>query len=206
MREGKKASKEVVNTNGRNIDTVLGNCLKCRVGGFSCMPVKLHVDSAWPLNDCITPDRIRERRNEDIGPRRLCGNDGAIEIGDKIAGPFRAEGIRNGSLESKQRNRAYRSLQKLGACPARSRRDSDHHLLCTRASKRTEEGFHESINIFRRDIDVRCIVLWTDGNGRSGVRALRGRGPSQARAICEAENEQTRCENTTDAIHVVNSS
>ena len=29
--EGKEASKEVVDANGRNIDTVLGNCLKCHV-------------------------------------------------------------------------------------------------------------------------------------------------------------------------------
>src|ERR1700739_964052 len=129
------------------------------------MPVKLHVDSAWPLNDCIASNRIRERRHENISPRGLCGSDGTVEIGDKIASPFRAEGIRNGSLESKQRNRAYRSLQKLGACTARSRRDGDHDLLGAGASKRTKKGLHEGINIFRRDIDVRCIVLWTDCNG-----------------------------------------
>ena len=112
------------------------------------MPVKLHVDSAWPLNDCITSNRIWERLHDDISPIRLCGNNSTIEIGDKIASPFRAEGIRNGSLESKQRHCAYRSLQKLGACTARSRRNGDHNLLCAGTSKRTKKGLHEGVNVF----------------------------------------------------------
>src|SRR6266702_875855 len=175
MREGKKASKEVGNTYGRNIDTVLGNCLKRRVCGFSCVPVQLHVDSAWPLNDCIASNRIRERRHKDISPRRRCGNNSTIEIGDKIASPLCAEGIRNRSLEPKQRHCAYRSLQKLGTCTARSRCDCDNDLRCAGASERAKEGLSQGVTILWRAIDVRCIVLWTAGDTGSRFRRARFR-------------------------------
>jgi len=71
------------------------------------MPIKLHVDTAWPLNDRIASNRIRKRRYEDIGPLRFRRSDCTIEIGDEIARPLRTEWIRNGSLESKERNCAY---------------------------------------------------------------------------------------------------
>src|ERR1700722_1949790 len=128
------------------------------------MPVKLHVDSAWPLNDCVTSNRIRKRRYEDISTRRLRRSNSAIEICDKIASPFRAEWIWNGGLETKQRNRAYRCLQKLRTCAARRRRHRDHNFLRAGASKRTKKGLHESVNAFRCHIDMRRVVLWTNSD------------------------------------------
>ncbi len=64
MRKGKEALKEVSNTHRRNVDAVLRYCLKCGVCGFSRVPVKLHVDSTRPLNDCIAADWVRKRSDE----------------------------------------------------------------------------------------------------------------------------------------------
>src|ERR1700733_133347 len=137
------------------------------------MPVKLHVDSTWPLNDCVTSNRIRKRRYEDISTRRLRRSDSAIEICDKIASPFRAEWIWDGGFETKQRNCAYRCLQKLRACAARCRRHSDHYLLCAGASKRSKKGLHKSVNAFRGHIDMRSVVLWTNGDKGPRFRGAR---------------------------------
>src|ERR1700761_5863682 len=136
------------------------------------MPVELHVNSAWPLNNGIASNRIRKRSDENIGSRGLCGSDSAIKIGDEIASSFCAKRSWDGSLKPKERHCAHWSLQKLRACAARRRRDCDHHLLCAAAPKRTEEGVHESIHVFRCDVDMRGVILRS--NGHHGCR-FRGK-------------------------------
>src|SRR5260370_27515810 len=71
VRESEEALQEFGNSNRRHVDTVLRNRLKRCVRRCLEVPIKLSVDSAWPLNDHVATNWIRKRVNEDVRSRCL---------------------------------------------------------------------------------------------------------------------------------------
>jgi hypothetical protein len=93
------------------------------------MPVKLHVNAARPLYDCITPDRVGKGIDENVRSRSARCFDRRIHVCDKIACALRAEGGGYGCQESEKRYCSNRRLQQLRCSFARRRSHRDNDLL-----------------------------------------------------------------------------
>src|SRR5439155_21238731 len=62
-----EAPDERIGAVGRQVDPVFGNGLQLSVAGRGRVPVELHVDAAWPLDDSVAADRVVERGDDDVG-------------------------------------------------------------------------------------------------------------------------------------------
>ncbi len=100
VRKAEEAADKDIRPLRRDVNAVLGDCLKGRIGRFCRVPIELHVDGAWPLDHHIAADRIRKGSDQYVCSRLLGDLDRLVDVGDEIAGPLRAEGIGNRRLKA----------------------------------------------------------------------------------------------------------
>ena len=164
------------------------------------MPVQLHVHPARPLDDGVAADRIRKRGDDDLGMVGPGGADRRVHIGDEIAGPLGAERVRDRRLEAEDRQRAGRRQHQLGHGLARRRSNGENALLGRRAAERGRQAGDEPVEILRRYIDTRRVVLRGDGDARGGFRPARQRGGEAAAQQCGKGKELYRAHDASSVL------
>src|SRR5882672_10755025 len=130
MRKSKKAPHERFCPVGGNINPVLRDCLKSSVGWRRCVPVELCVNASRKLDDGIFPNRIIERRDENVGACCASFTNCSIHVGYEITGSLEAERIWNGCLESEDGYCSNRGQYQLRHRAAGGGRHCEYALLC----------------------------------------------------------------------------
>ena len=94
---------ERVRLGGTNVYTIFRNRLELLIRGGGCMPIKLHIDPARPLNDGIASNRIIKRADYDVSTICLSCADSRVHVGYQVAGTFETERIGDRRFEAKHR-------------------------------------------------------------------------------------------------------
>src|SRR5580658_6128101 len=175
MREGQETAKESRHSIGGHIDSVCWNGLERCIRRRGRMPVKLRIHSAGPLDDRISSDRILKRRDNNISAGCTSGADRLIHIRYEIAGSFLAERMRNRCGKAEYGHSPHRSKNQLRYCAARGRSHSGDAPLRGCAAECRDQTGDETVEVFRSNIDMRCIVLRPYGHAY-GCRCLRSVG------------------------------
>jgi hypothetical protein len=128
-----------------------------------------------PADDRVAPDRIGERRDDDVGAVRARRLHRHVDVADQIAGALVAERIRDRRLEAEHRDRADRRQHELRHRLARRRRDLEHALLRFLAAESRDEAVGEAVEVFRRHAHMGRVVLRAYGDGRQARRGGRRR-------------------------------
>src|SRR5215472_1837029 len=188
VRERKKVANEFVCFVSRDIDAIFRYRLERRVGWRGGVPVELRIDAAGPLDDGVPPNRVIEGSHEDIRTRRTNCTDSRIQVGDQIASALETKRIGNGRLETKDGYAADRSENQLRHGAARGGSYGEDALLGRCAPKCSDQACDETVKILGRHVDVRRIVLRSNGYIRCCRNGLRGDGecmpPTRQAAAC----------------------
>src|SRR5262249_46351163 len=106
--ESKEGSNEIPHSIWGHVYAVFRDSTERLIGRCGRMPVELHMDTAWPFNDCVSSNRIIERGYDNVRAGCVGRAYGQIHVRHQIARPFDTKWKRNGCLKPEHRESSDR--------------------------------------------------------------------------------------------------
>src|SRR5215469_8263256 len=169
--------------------------MKPRIGRRRGVPVQLGVYATRPLNDCVSTDRIIEGVDEHICAGFLGCANRLVKIRDQIAAALQSEWVGDRCFKSEYRQCPHRRQDQLRHRAARGWSYCEYALLGGCATKGRDQAGHETVEVFRSNVDMCGVVLRPHGHT---YRFACLRSLCKTRQI-ERSNRKSECQNQCKA-------